>query len=438
MSSRTLLQVLKEGSLPPAVVQCSAAEHVDAETLAERILAGTVVIPAGNTGRTVAATGIGEGLRTKVNANIGASSELFSEDEETGKLTAAASAGADAIMDLSSGGDVTSLRRTLISRTELPFGTVPIYEAATEAREQHGSVVNMSRDGLMAVVERQAAEGVDFMTVHAGLTRSALDELSAQGRLMDVVSRGGAFMIAWMLHHDRENPFHEEYDQLLEIMARWDVTLSLGDGLRPGCLADASDRAQFQELITLGRLAARAREAGVQAMIEGPGHVPLSDVEANVRMAKKLTGGAPFYVLGPLVTDVAPGYDHITAAIGGALAGAAGADFLCYVTAAEHLGLPVAADVRQGVVTSRIAAHAADIAKGVAGAADWDRRMALARKDLDWEEQISLSIDPEAARAIYEDRRSAAVEGCSMCGDLCAMKLVSEHLGLKAGEISGC
>ena len=293
-------------------------------------------------------------------------------------------------------------------------------------------------DSLMATVEGQAAEGVDFMTIHAGLTRAALEQLQTQGRLMDVVSRGGAFMIAWMLHHDRENPFFEDFDRLLEIMAQWDVTLSLGDGLRPGCLADASDRAQFSELVTLGGLAERAREVGVQTIIEGPGHMPLQDIEANVRIAKKLTGGAPFYVLGPLVTDVAPGYDHITAAIGGALAGAAGADFLCYVTAAEHLGLPMAADVRQGVFVSRIAAHASDIAKGVPGAVDWDRKMAMARKKLDWDEQISLAIDSKTARAIYDERQSDSVEGCSMCGDLCAMKVVSDYLGVWEGEISGC
>jgi len=241
-----------------------------------------------------------------------------------------------------------------------------------------------------------------------------------------------------MLHHDRENPFYEDYDLLLEIMARWDVTISLGDGLRPGCLADATDRAQVQELLTLGKLAHQAREAGVQVIIEGPGHVPLQDIEANVRMAKKLTSGAPFYVLGPLVTDVAPGYDHITAAIGGAIAGAAGADYLCYVTAAEHLGLPDVKDVRQGVIASRIAAHAADIAKGVPGAMEWDIQMAKARKSLDWEKQIDLAIDSQAARSIYKERQSTSVDGCSMCGELCAMKIVSEHLGLKLGEISSC
>ncbi|MHB9053117.1 MAG: phosphomethylpyrimidine synthase ThiC [Thermoleophilia bacterium] len=434
----TLLQLVRDGIIPEQLDAVSRDERIDLDTLADDVLNGTTVVPAGNSGRKVRPTGIGRGLRTKVNANIGSSSEAVSTDDEKAKLTAAASSGADAVMDLSSGGDVDALRKALLAGCDLPFGTVPIYEATVAARERSGSMVAMDLEDLLAVVERQASEGVDFMTIHAGLTRSALDELHAQGRLMDVVSRGGAFMIAWMLHHDRENPFYAEFDQLLEILARWDVTLSLGDGLRPGCVADASDRGQFSELITLGKLAKRARESGVQAMIEGPGHVPLHEVEANVRIAKKLTGGAPFYVLGPLVTDVAPGYDHVTAAIGGALAGAAGADFLCYVTSAEHLGLPSVEDVRQGVVVSRIAAHAADIAKGVPGAMEWDRKMATARKALDWDGQISLSIDPETARSIYENRQSGSVEGCSMCGDLCAMKVVSEHLGVREGEISGC
>lgn len=434
----TLLNQLNKGESPEAFHVVSGEERISPEVLADDVLSGKTVIPAANSGRLVKPTGIGAGLRTKVNANIGASSEAVSMDDELGKLDAAVQAGADAVMDLSCGGDVRSLRRALLAACDIPFGTVPIYEATVAARDTSGSMVSMDEDSLMATIEAQAAEGVDFMTIHAGLTRSAIDELQAQGRLMDVVSRGGAFMIAWMLHHDRENPFYEEFDRLLDILARRDVILSLGDGLRPGCLVDASDRAQFSELITLGKLASRAREAGVQTIIEGPGHVPLQDIEANVRLAKKLTGGAPFYVLGPLVTDVAPGYDHITAAIGGAIAGAAGADFLCYVTAAEHLGLPRASDVRQGVVVSRIAAHAADVAKGIPGAIEWDRQMATARKSLDWDKQISLAIDPQTARAIYEDRQSGSVDGCSMCGDLCAMKLVSDYLGVREGEITGC
>lgn len=438
MGNETLLKRLANGSLPDAVVEAAAFERQPAEELAEKIIDGRVVIPASASGRKVSFTAIGAGCRTKVNANIGSSSESVDLDAEISKLSAAVNAGADAVMDLSSGGDLPALRNKLLAACELPFGTVPIYEAAKVAREDFGNVVDMDRESLFATVGAHAQAGVDFMTIHAGLSRAALDELSAEGRLMDVVSRGGAFMIAWMLHHDCENPFLEDFDRLLEVMAESDATLSLGDGLRPGCIADATDRAQVHELMTLGRLALAAREAGVQVMIEGPGHVPIQDIETNVRMAKELTGGAPFYVLGPLVTDIAPGYDHITAAIGGAVAGSAGADFLCYVTATEHLGLPGPDDVHTGVVASRIAAHAADIAKGIPEADDWDRQMAMARKSLDWDGQINLSIDPGRARSVYHERSSEGVEGCSMCGELCAMKIVSDHLGIKAGEVSGC
>ncbi|GBE58368.1 phosphomethylpyrimidine synthase [bacterium BMS3Abin01] len=438
MPSKAIMKLLREGTMPPVVVAAAAMEGMAAEALAEQVLAGTAVIPAAISDREVRATAIGGGLRTKVNANIGSSSEAVDAGNEKMKLEAAVAAGADAVMDLSSAGDLVSMRGMLMAACDLPFGTVPVYEAAATARESEGSVIDLDRAGLFEAVRRQAVEGVDFMTVHAGLTRAALDELQAEGRLMDVVSRGGAFMIAMMLHRDCENPFYQDFDLLLEILLERDVTLSLGDGLRPGCIADATDRAQIHELMTLGRLARRAQAAGVQVMIEGPGHVPLQDIEVNVRLAKELTGDAPFYVLGPLVTDVAPGYDHITAAIGGAVAGAAGADFLCYVTSAEHLGLPRVSDVREGVMASRIAAHAADVAKGISGAADWDRQMAQARKSLDWEAQINLAVDPERARAIYRERQSEGVEGCSMCGELCAMKIVSDHLGVKAGEISGC
>lgn len=438
MREKTILQMLRDGVVAPSVSSAAAAEAVDVDELAAGVIGGTVVVPNCIGRRPVRPVAIGRGLRTKVNANIGSSSEDSSSDRELEKLRAAVDAGADTVMDLSSGEDPAALRDLLLAACDLPFGTVPIYEAATAARESSGSVVDMDRNALFDTVAAHAAAGVDFMTIHAGLTLGALDELTAQGRLMDVVSRGGAFMIAWMLHHERENPFYEDFERLVEVMLKWDVTLSLGDGLRPGCLADATDRAQVHELMTLGKLARQAREAGLQVMIEGPGHVPLQDIETNVRLGKELTDDAPFYVLGPLVTDVAPGYDHITAAIGGAVAGAAGADFLCYVTAAEHLGLPTAKDVRQGVIVSRIAAHAADIAKGIPGASDWDRQMALARKSLDWEGQINLAIDPETARLMYNERRSEGVEGCSMCGELCAMKIVTDHLGLKAGKISGC
>jgi len=295
----------------------------------------------------------------------------------------------------------------------------------------YGAIIKMTADDMFNAIVDHAADGVDFVTVHCGVTRAAIQCLKEQGRVTDVVSRGGSFLMAWMLHNERENPLYEQYDRLLDISREYDLTLSLGDGLRPGCLADATDRAQVEELLTLGELVKRAREADVQVMVEGPGHIPLHLVETNVRMAKSLCGGAPFYVLGPLVTDVAAGYDHITGAIGGALAAWAGADFLCYVTPAEHLGLPEVEDVRQGVIASRIAAHAADIAKGIPQAVDRDYKMSLARKELDWAAQARLSLDPERAKQV-RDKRGTSSEACSMCGDFCAMELTARFLGGKA------
>ncbi|HET7319447.1 MAG TPA: phosphomethylpyrimidine synthase ThiC, partial [Nitrospirota bacterium] len=307
-------------------------------------------------------------------------------------------------------------------------GTVPIYQAAVETVEQGKAIVQMDPDLLFRVIEAQAEEGVDFVTVHCGVTLSSVERLKSQGRIMDVVSRGGAFHLEWMIFNEAENPLFTQFDRLVEIAKKFDVTLSLGDGMRPGCLADATDRAQIEELITLGELRDRAHEAGVQVMIEGPGHVPLNQVETNMRIQKELCKGAPFYVLGPLVTDVAPGYDHITSAIGGAIAGAAGADFLCYVTPSEHLRLPDLEDVREGVIASRIAAHAADIAKGVKGALDWDREMARRRKALDWKGQIELSINPDRARRLRESSMPKESDVCTMCGEFCSMKGVSQYL----------
>lgn len=281
----------------------------------------------------------------------------------------------------------------------------------------------------MGTIERQARQGVDFMTLHCGVTLESISRMRDQGRLMDVTSRGGAFLVNWILANGKENPLYERYDDVLEIARKYDITLSLGDGFRPGCLADATDRAQVQELIILGELVKRAREAGVQAMVEGPGHVPLNQIAANMQIQKSLCEGAPFYVLGPLVTDVAPGYDHITSAIGGAIAAMNGADFICYVTPSEHLGLPTVQDVKEGVIAARIAGHAADIVKGLPGAAEWDRQMAIARKDRDWEKQLELAIDPVKAREVYNKRSGDVDEVCSMCGELCAMKVVEEYLG---------
>jgi phosphomethylpyrimidine synthase len=332
-------------------------------------------------------------------------------------------------MDLSTAGDISEIRRLIIKESTVCIGTVPIYQAAVEAIEKYEAVVKMTADGIFSAIEEQCRDGVDFITVHCGVTQDTIARLKNQGRVADIVSRGGAFLTGWMLHNERENPLYEQYDRLLRIAREYDVTLSLGDGLRPGSIVDATDRAQIQELLFLGELVDRARDAGVQVMVEGPGHVPLNQVVANIELEKSICKGAPFYVLGPLVTDIGAGYDHITSAIGGAIAASAGADFLCYVTPAEHLSLPDLEDVRQGVIASRIAAHAADIVKGVKGALDWDRKMSVARKKLDWEEQARLSLDPEKSRQVHGTHATTG-KACSMCGQYCAMDLVGKYLGV--------
>jgi len=377
--------------------------------------------------------GIGQGLSTKVNANIGTSSDYSDVSIELEKLRVAIDSGADTVMDLSTGGDIPAIRRVIIAVSTRPIGTVPIYQAGIDAIEKHGAIVKMTVDDIFAAIEDNARDGVDFLTLHCGVTRAAIARLKQQGRVTDVVSRGGAFMVGWMLHNDRENPLYEYYDRLLDIAREYDVTLSLGDGMRPGSLADATDRTQIDELLTLGELVQRAQEAGVQVMVEGPGHIPLDQIETNVRIQKSVCKGAPFYVLGPLVTDIAAGYDHITGAIGGAIAAVAGADFLCYVTPSEHLAIPDVDDVREGVIASKIAAHAADIVKGVKGAAERDRQMALARKKLDWDEQARLSLDPERFSRVHRERATTGT-ACSMCGQYCAMDLVGKYLGVKAGK----
>jgi phosphomethylpyrimidine synthase len=374
--------------------------------------------------------GIGKGLRTKVNANIGTSSDFGDANTELEKLHAAESAKSDTVMDLSTGGDISAIRRGIIASTTLPIGTVPLYQAGIEAIDRWGSIVAMPVDHLFAAIEEQAEDGVDFMTVHCGVTQKAVDRLRQSPRVTDVVSRGGAFVIGWMLHNSQENPLYEYFDRMLEIALKYDVTLSLGDGLRPGSLTDASDRPQIEELLTIGELVDRSRAAGVQVMVEGPGHVPLDQIEANVKIQKLVCKEAPFYVLGPLVTDVGAGYDHISAAIGGALAAGYGADYLCYVTPSEHLSLPGPADVKEGVIATRLAAHAGDIVKGVVGAREWDLNMSLARKNLDWQEQIRLALDPEKASAGRAQYGTSGA-GCSMCGQYCAMDLVAEYLGTR-------
>jgi phosphomethylpyrimidine synthase len=413
----TQLVSAKNGEITEAMRAVAEDEGLEPSQIRDAVAAGTVVIPK-NIHHEFRPRGIGRNLRTKVNANIGYSSHHRDLNEEIEKLAVSVKAGADSVMDLSTGEELDRMRLELLKKCPVMFGTVPVYQVISESR-----VDEFTGDDIFNVIERQARQGVDFITVHCGVTKESLEKLFNQGRVCGIVSRGGSVMAAWICRTGDENPLYEDYDRLLDIALEHDVTLSLGDGLRPGAIHDASDRAQFQELMILGELAERARDRGVQVMIEGPGHVPLDQIEANVRMEKEVCGGAPFYVLGPLTTDVAPGYDHITSAIGGALAAACGADFLCYVTRAEHLRLPTIDDVREGVITARIAAHSADIVKGVKGASDWDKNMSAARKALDWEKMYSLAIDPATARKVRASSEDYESSVCTMCGPLCAIDM---------------
>jgi len=403
----------------------SESEGIGPDKLSKLVKSGKVVIPSNPRHKILRQCGIGEGLRVKVNANIGTSRDHVNFEEELEKVRVAVKYGADAVMDLSTGGNIREMRRMVVIESPVPVGTVPIYEAACGA-SMKGDPSRMTEDDIFKTIEQHARDGVDFMTVHCGVTRKTVASLKKHKRVTGVVSRGGALLIAWMHENERENPLFKDYDYLLELAKKHEFALSLGDGLRPGSIADATDAPQLHELMVLGKLVERAREAGVQAMVEGPGHIPLNQIEANVRIEKAVCQGAPFYVLGPLVTDVGAGYDHITGAIGGALAAYFGADFLCYVTPSEHLCLPTVEDVREGVVASKIAAHAADIARG--RDLKWDLQMSRARKGFDWDRMFELSVDPEAAKAHRNLRKSRSPDVCSMCGDLCAMKVVERIL----------
>ncbi|MEI8181520.1 MAG: phosphomethylpyrimidine synthase ThiC [Desulfomonile sp.] len=399
-------------------------EGLDERVLAESYNKGRVAIfRTSPRGKIVA---VGENLRIKVNANIGTSVDLHDEDLELRKLEAAQKAGADAVMDLSTGGDLRSIRRKIISESSLPVGSVPIYEAIVEATRKRGGGEWMEPDQMLDAIRLHGEDGISFVTVHSGVTLSVLEHLENEPRVCGIVSRGGSFLARWMRTNKKENPLFDRYDEVLDICREYGMVISLGDGLRPGAIADSLDRAQVEELVTLGDLNRRARKKGVQSIIEGPGHVPLDQIPAQMILQKRLCDDAPFYVLGPLVTDVAPGLDHITSAIGGAVAGAAGADFLCYVTPSEHLGLPDVEDVRMGVLAARVAGHAADVVRGVPGAREWDTRMSRARKDRNWSEQIRLAIDPDLARDIRARTCREDHETCSMCGDLCAYKADSK------------
>jgi len=424
----TQLEAARLGKITYEMEAIADQEGLSPGYIRSGIADGTIVITHNIRRSGVKPCGIGAGLKTKINANLGTSPDQLDLLNEMKKLEIAVKYGADAVMDLSTGGDLDEIRRRFLDESPITVGSVPIYNAAVEAVRDEKPIVEMTADDMFRAIEHHVSDGIDFITVHCGTTLEVLQRLRNQGRVADVVSRGGAFLIEWMIYNEQENPLYAQFDRLLEIAKEYDATLSLGDGLRPGCLADATDRPQIQELIILGELASRAKEFGVQAMIEGPGHVPLNEIEANILLEKKLCNGAPFYVLGPLVTDIAPGYDHITAAIGAAVAGKAGADFLCYVTPAEHLCLPTLEDVKQGVIASKIAAHIADLAKGIKSAYEWDAKMGKARKNLDWEAQAELAIDPELVIETRAKNPSSEKEACTMCGKFCAMKGVREYL----------
>ncbi|MCP8314857.1 MAG: phosphomethylpyrimidine synthase ThiC [archaeon] len=413
----------RQGIITEEVRQVALKEGLSFERLRDRIARGTVVITCNNGRSSYEPLGIGEGLRTKINANVGTSPDLCNLSLELEKAKVAIKYGADTVMDLSTEGDLDLIRNTILKEVQVPFGTVPVYQAYIEAVKRNKNPVSMSIDDLFNVIEKHMKDGVAFMTVHCGITLDIVNHVIDHPRLNGIVSRGGAFLAAWMLHNEKENPLYSSYDYLLELAKKYDVVLSLGDALRPGSLADASDYAQLQELMTISNLVKRAWDKGVQVIVEGPGHLPLDQIEANVKMEKLLCKGAPFYLLGPLVTDIAAGYDHIAGAIGGAIAAMAGADYLCYVTPAEHLGLPNIEDVRQGVIASKIAAHAADIVKLGKKAIEHDTEMSKARSLLDWKAQINLSVDPDGAKEIHYRMRSKS-GACTMCGNYCTYKII--------------
>ena len=423
----TQMQEARKGIITDEIKSVAEMERIDAHEILKGLANGRIVIPK-NIERKSKPVGIGKGLKTKINANVGSSSELEKVKWEVEKAKAAVKYGADTIMDLSTGPDYENVMKAIMKSVNVPIGTVPIYEAGIIASNVKGAVVNMDEDDMFGAIENQAKAGVDFLTVHCGITKDLISKVKDSNRIMGIVSRGGSFLAAWILKNNEENPLYKNYDYLLEIAEEYDVTLSLGDGLRPGCLHDASDVPQIQELVTLGELVVRAREKGVQVMVEGPGHVPINQIKANIEIQKTVCKEAPFYVLGPLVTDLAPGYDHITSAIGGAIAAASGADFLCYVTPAEHLAIPNIDDVKEGVIASKIAAEAGDIAKGVNGAWKSEVEMAIARKNFDWQKQFDLAFDHEKPKKCRERKPTSEQDMCTMCGEFCALRLVQDNI----------
>jgi len=422
------MKAAKLGQITEEMRIVAKEEDESPEKICKRIAAGRVVITRNIERENVVPLGIGEGLRTKINANVGTSADLCDLNLEVEKAKIAVKYGADTVMDLSTSGNLDEIRKAILNAVNVPIGTVPIYQTAIEAAKNKGTIINMDEDDIFNTIERHAKDGVDFMTVHCGVTQQIIKRIAKHPRLIGIVSRGGTFLAAWILHHNKENPLYANFDYLLEIAKKYDFALSLGDGLRPGCIFDATDWPQVQELLTIGELVERARAADVQAIVEGPGHLPLNQIESNVQLEKSVCKGAPFYVLGPVITEIAPGYDHIVGAIGGTLAGLAGADFLCYLTPAEHLGLPTLEDVKEGVVVTKIAAHAVDIVKLGSKAATRDLTMAKARASLNWKKQIENALDSERAKKIRGRIRLKSPETCSMCSQYCAIKILKEAL----------
>lgn len=429
MDYTTQMDAARHGIITPEMKKAAEKENISPEKLCELVAAGTAIIPCNKLHKCINACAIGSMLRTKINVNLGISRDCRDLETEIRKVNEAVAMGAEAIMDLSSYGDTRAFRSRLTGECPAVIGTVPIYDAVVY---YHKALKDITTEEWLDIVRMHAEDGVDFMTIHCGINKETAQKFKRNKRLMNIVSRGGSIIFAWMEMTGQENPFYEHFDEILDICRRYDITLSLGDACRPGCLQDATDASQIEELITLGELTKRAWEKDVQVMIEGPGHMPMDQIAANMKIQQTLCHGAPFYVLGPLVTDVAPGYDHITSAIGGAIAAMNGASFLCYVTPAEHLRLPDLNDVKEGIIAARIAAHAADIAKGIPGARDWDDAMSAARKKLDWEETFRLSIDEEKARRYRAEAKPEKEDTCSMCGNFCAVKNMNRILD---GEI---
>ncbi|MBN1232409.1 MAG: phosphomethylpyrimidine synthase ThiC [Candidatus Coatesbacteria bacterium] len=423
----TQLSIAKDGDISESMHKVADIEGVSTDFLKEKIAAGEIVLLQNIKRKDLFPVGIGTGLRIKINANIGTSKDLNDLELEINKLKEAIKYGAHTVMDLSTGGDLTEIRKRMIEESNVPIGTVPVYQGAYYMMKKGKSFAEMKVKDFFNLIQEQAEQGVDFMTIHCGVTRSSVNRLKKDGRLAGLVSRGGSLMVEWMEFNKAENPFYQYYDDLLAIAYDYDITLSLGDGFRPGAIDDSTDRPQVQELIILGELVERAREGNVQVMVEGPGHIPINEIETNILLEKKLCKNAPFYVLGPLVTDVAPGYDHIVGAIGGSIAAVSGADYLCYVTPAEHLKLPDVSDVREGVIASRIAAHVGDMIRR--NEVDWDYALSKARKDFHWDEVIKLALDPVKAETFRSMVKPQDNEVCSMCGDFCAIKKMKKVLG---------